>query len=92
MNDKGFCRGCKHKDSCQQAYEQLGNSKTPSIVPKVLVAFVLPLVFFAVTITTADSLLAKFGFSGNLKTAVSFVLATAAVFLYLLLRKLFKRR
>jgi hypothetical protein len=92
MNDKEFCSNCEQKDRCKEAYKKLGKSKSPSVLPKVILAFLIPIVIFIVTLAAGDNLLVKFGFSGNLKTAVSFILAIAAVFLYLLLIKLFERR
>lgn len=92
MNDNNFCSNCEHKDRCKDAYRKLGKSKSPSVLSKVILAFLIPILIFIVALAAGDNLLVKFGFSENLKTAASFILAILAVFLYLLLIKLFKRR
>jgi hypothetical protein len=44
------CRGCSQADGCQQAYRQLGETEGPSVARTAIVAFLLPLVVFIVTL------------------------------------------
>ena len=44
------CDGCSQADSCKEAYRQLGKTEGPSVVPTVLVAFLLPIAIFAISL------------------------------------------
>ena len=46
MTENKFCGNCNQKHNCGSIYHQLGNIKGPSVVVKVVVAFLLPLVVF----------------------------------------------
>lgn len=41
-----FCKECDQRHNCRKVYEQLGKTKGPSIVFKVILAFLVPLVVF----------------------------------------------
>jgi hypothetical protein len=93
MEKQNPCPNCSEKEhKCSRTYEKLGKSKTSSVTLMVMTAFVLPLIIFAVITAAADNILDKSGFSETAKTAGSFILAVAAVFIYLLLVKVFRQK
>ncbi|MBN2180926.1 MAG: hypothetical protein JW715_03355 [Sedimentisphaerales bacterium] len=54
MVQQEFCKDCYHKHDCQQVYRQLGHSTCPSVLRKVIVAFLLPLLVFIVSLVVLD--------------------------------------
>ena len=50
MTQPNQCDGCSQADGCKEAYRQLGCAEGPSVTLTVLVAFLLPLVLFIVSL------------------------------------------
>lgn len=50
MTQPNQCDGCSQADGCKEAYRQLGCTEGPSVTLTVLVAFLLPLVVFIVSL------------------------------------------
>ncbi len=48
MTQQEFCRDCDQENQCQEAYRRLGDTKSPSVALKAVVAFLLPLIVFIV--------------------------------------------
>ena len=89
MASQEFCNSCNQKHNCQEQYRQLGSCKGPSIVFKVMVAFILPVVVFTGALAIFDVILAKLISTEALHTAVGFILAlsvTVAMFVCCLMR------
>ena len=75
MIQEKICQECNQKHGCQEVYEQLGRAAGPSVVKKVVVAFLLPLVAFIGLLAGFERILAG-GIDGKgLRTGVSFLLA-----------------
>jgi len=55
----------------------LGNSKSPSVVIKVVFAFLLPLVVFIAALVVSEKVLARIINTAALRTVLSFLLALA---------------
>lgn len=90
-NDTHKCSGCKQKDHCGQVYETLGNSKGPNVAWKVIVAFVVPIVVFILSLAVSDRLFQN-RFEGKFLIAVTFLAAlTVTLVVIVLLRKLRRR-
>ena len=80
MIEQDFCQLCNQKDNCRQAYEKLGSSQGPSVVSKVIFAFLLPMLVFIVALAVFEKILAQ----TPLATAFGFIMAlivTAALML-----------
>ena len=45
-----LCQQCNQRQDCGQVYEQLGKIEGPSVVKKVVLAFLLPLVVFVASL------------------------------------------
>ena len=73
-------------------YQQLGQAKGPSVVGKVFLAFVLPLLVFIVALLAAEYLLEPLIAAGGTRMLAALVLAAAAVTIAVaLLRKLTRK-
>lgn len=46
MDEQKFCKQCSQNSDCQKIYQQLGHNQSPSVVLKVIAAFLLPLLVF----------------------------------------------
>jgi hypothetical protein len=61
MNQQVFCQDCHYKHDCRQIYRQLGHASCPSVVRKVIVAFLFPLVVFIISLAVFDEIFARAG-------------------------------
>ncbi len=92
MAEQEFCEDCKHKHDCQRIYEQLGDVAGPSVVIKVIVAFLLPLVVFIVSLAVFQEIFAKAIDSQRAQTTFSFLLALVVTFVCILIIRVLNRR
>jgi uncharacterized membrane protein len=95
MVEQNFCQDCNQKHDCQKVYQQLGDIKGPSVVIKVLVAFLLPLVVFIVSL----AVFARHQFfvknwcrTEELQTVLSFLMALLVTFVCVLIVRVVNRR
>lgn len=75
MYKQNFCESCNQEHNCQEAYRQLGRAKGPSVVFKVLAAFLVPMVVFIASLAAFEQILAQALDAKELRTALSFLLA-----------------
>lgn len=75
MVEQNFCQNCYQKHDCQKVYRQLGEIKGPPITFKIIVAFLLPLVVFIVSLAVFEAIFSKAINTGPLQTALSLLLA-----------------
>jgi hypothetical protein len=89
-----FCKGCIQQHDCKKMYEQLGKTEGPSVVWKVIAAFLLPILVFIAGLIFFDWLLAKKIESSWLRTLLDFFFSLIVTFIGILIIKLtckFKR-
>jgi len=77
---------------CIDIYQQLGQSEVPSVVGKVLLAFVLPLLVFVGSLVLAEYLLSDFMAEGGGKTFISFLAALVVTVICVQLIRIFTRK
>ena len=87
MTQQKFCQDCNQQHDCQKVYRQLGGIKGPSVVSKVVVAFLLPLVVFIVALAAFEGILARAIDNREAQTAISFLLALSVTFFCILITK-----
>ncbi len=87
MVEQKFCQGCSQKHDCQDIYQKLANLKGPSVVLKVVVAFLLPILVFIASLAAFERMLAEAVNSEELLTALSFLLALSVTFGLMLIIK-----
>jgi len=105
MDQQEFCQDCSHKHDCRHIYRQLGHSSCPSVALKVVVAFLLPLVVFIVSLAVFTEIFAAADghnlFSSpdgvppnmqELKTVVCFLMALFTAFACVCIMKLINTR
>jgi len=76
MAQPNQCDGCSQADRCQEAYRQLGCTEGPSVTRPVLIAFLLPIVAFIVSLAAWSWLLEGAG-AGPYRTPAALILALA---------------
>jgi uncharacterized membrane protein len=85
------CQDCIQKHDCQSIYEQLGESPGPSVVLKAILAFLLPLVVFIVSLAVFERVLAGAINTGRIQTVISFLLALLATFVCVLITRVINK-
>jgi hypothetical protein len=92
MEQQENCQGCYQKDQCQEVYRQLGNAEGPSVVCKVVVAFLVPIVVFISILAVFEGTLACVISSKEVQTICGFLSAVVATYACILITKVIKRR
>ncbi len=92
MDEKKFCDNCMQKHDCQSVYRQLGDVEGPSVVIKVIVAFLLPLVVFIVSLAIFERILGGAISTDQLQTALSLLAALLITFICILTVRMINRR
>ena len=86
MKKENFCHNCIQEHQCQEAWRLLGGADSPGLTGKVVLAFLVPLTTFIVALAVCRLFLKNLG-GKQLQTIITFLLALAAVFIYLLIIK-----
>ncbi|MEN6384293.1 MAG: SoxR reducing system RseC family protein [Phycisphaerales bacterium] len=87
--DQQQCQSCGMRNSCKEAYKKLGESEAPNVLTKVILAFLLPLILFILSIVMGERLLIEKLKSEKSANLAAFAAAVIMVFLYLLVIKIF---
>lgn len=75
MAEEKFCQGCHQKHRCQEVYEHLSKMGGPSVVFKVILAFLLPILVFIGSLAAFEEILARVIHSKELQTVIGLLLA-----------------
>jgi len=92
MTQQKFCQDCDQNHDCQKVYQQLGNIKDSSVVFKVIVAFLLPLVVFIVSLAVFQEIFAEAINTEELRTVLSFLIAMLITFVCILIIQAINRQ
>ena len=92
MVQEKFCEGCDQSNKCKEIYGKLGNVKGPSIALKVIVAFLLPLVVFIVSLAVFERFFTGSIDTEGLRTAVGFLAALAVTLVFIFIVKVISNR
>ena len=92
MIQQRFCQQCSQRHNCQDVYKRFGNSKGPSIVSKVVAAFLLPLLVFIISLAAFERILAETVSAEWLRTALAFLSAASVTFVLILVVKVMTGR
>ena len=92
MTEQKVCQDCNQKHDCQRIYEQLGGIEGPSVVIKVIVAFLLPLVVFIVSLAAFQEIFGNTISSQRLQTVLSLLPALLVTFICILIVRVINRR
>ena len=92
MFQQKFCQECNQNRNCKEIYQQLGKAGSPSVVFKVVVAFLLPMVVFIAVLAAFEAILANTIDSKEVQTALSFLLALSMTFAVVLVIKAINKK
>ena len=92
MTQQKLCQQCNQRQDCGQVYEQMGKSEGPSVVKKVILAFLLPLVVFTVSLAVFERMFSGVIIAGQVQSALSFAAALSLTFVCMLLTKAIYRQ
>lgn len=92
MAQQKFCRDCNQKDNCQEVFQQLGNAQGQSVVFEVIIAFLLPLVVFIVSLAAYERIFAYTINIKQLQTALGFLMALLTTFACILIIRVINRQ
>ena len=91
MASQRICQNCIQKHDCQRVYEQLGNASCSSIVLKAIIAFLLPLIVFIVSLAVSERVLARAIKIEEVQIVLSFLLALLATFVCVLITRVINK-
>jgi len=92
MASHRFCQDCIQKHNCRSIYEQLGNDSGASVTLKVILAFLLPLIVFIVSLAVFGSMLAGAISPEGLQITLSFLLSLLATFVCVFIIRVFNKQ
>jgi uncharacterized oligopeptide transporter (OPT) family protein len=91
-----LCENCGYRHGrgrcCIDIYQQLGRAKGPSVVGKVFLAFVLPLLVFIASLVLAGYVLSIFLAESGIGTLLAFLIAVALTIVFVQLIRIFTRK
>lgn len=87
MVSQRFCQDCIQKHDCRSVYEKMGNASGPSVVHKAILAFLLPLIVFIVSLTVSERVLTSAINAEQVQMALSLLLALLATFICILITR-----
>jgi len=91
MASKRFCQDCIQTHDCKRIYEQLGDSPGPSVALKAILAFLLPLMVFIVSLAVFERVLDGAITTEQMQTVLSFMLALLATFICVLITRVINK-
>lgn len=92
MEEQELCHICKQKNDCRNVYRAMGHTDGPPVTVRVVLAFLLPLLVFIVSLGASERMLAKAIHRENILTAVSFLLALSVTFACIVLTGKIRRK
>jgi len=92
MESQRLCQDCIQKHDCKRIYEQLGDSPGESVTLKVILAFLLPLIVFIVSLAVFGRVLARAINNEGLQIALSFLLALLMTFVCVFIIKVLNKQ
>lgn len=92
MVSQRFCQDCIQKHDCQRIYEQLGNATCPSVALKAVLAFLLPVMVFIVSLAVFEKMLLGAINTEQMQTVVSFLLALLVTFVCVLITRVINKQ
>lgn len=92
MSDNDICGRCPQQDKCRDVYDRMGQFAGPSLFFKVILAFLLPLVIFVVSLAVFERCLADVIEIKSFQTLASFAGAGGLVFIYTIFVSLLTRQ
>ena len=87
MGEKDFCQSCSQKNDCISVYLKVGDAQGPSVVLRVVAAFLLPLLTFIISLAVFEQILVRILDLKLLGTVLGFAASIATSLLVILVIK-----
>lgn len=87
MVEQKSCQGCNQRHDCQGIYQKLADSKGHPVVFKVVVAFLLPILVFIVTLAIFERILSGFHIPADLRVVFSAAVSLLVTVVFVLIVK-----
>lgn len=91
MDEQDFCSSCKQRKSCEEIYRRLGRAEGPSVIPRVVVAFLLPILVFTASLAAFEHILGTVLETKGQQTAVGSLLALLLTIGCILITQMIRR-
>jgi hypothetical protein len=92
MGDEQFCERCSRRRDCREIYGKLGNVEGPSLTLTVLLAFLMPVLVFIVSLWVLEKGLRGITERAALRTAASLSGAVIVTLAWILMVRVIGRR
>lgn len=92
MTEQQNCQDCSQKDKCREIYPKPANFQGRPMVVSVIIAFVLPIVIFIISLATFERVFAQIISSKQSRTAIGFLVAISITLFVILLAKVINRQ
>jgi len=96
MTGVKICDKCEYQhgreNCCTDIYQQIGQTKGPTVTGKIFLAFVLPLLAFIASLMTAEYLLSAIMSEGGIRTFIALSSAIAATAAFVQLVRIFNKK
>lgn len=92
MGRQELCQQCSQRQDCGKVYEQLGKSERTSVVNEVVLAFLLPLGVFIISLAVLERVFSGITRTGQLQSVLSFGSALLLTLICIGLTKVVKGR
>jgi len=92
MDEQKFCKDCNERKDCQKVYQQLGGAEGPSVLAKVIIAFLLPLLVFIGCLAIFGQIFSKTINIKELQTPLSLLAALSVTLAIILIIRIINRQ
>ncbi|UCF43242.1 MAG: hypothetical protein JSV99_11830 [Planctomycetota bacterium] len=92
MSQQKPCKDCYQKHDCREIYHHLGNAKGPSVAPKAVIAFLLPLTVFTGTLAAFETFSDLTKKADHIHIVLALLLATSAALAVVIITKAVHRK
>ncbi len=92
MGDEQFCERCSQRHDCREIYGKLGNAEGPSLTLRVILAFLVPVLVFIVSLWGFERGLGWVTERAALRTAASLSGAVVVTLAWILTARAIDRR
>jgi uncharacterized membrane protein YoaK (UPF0700 family) len=92
MSQQKSCNDCYQKHNCQEIYQHLGNAKGPSVASKAVIAFLLPLTVFIVTLAAFETFSDLTKKADHTHVLLALVSATSAALAVVIITKVVRKK
>jgi len=87
MDKQKTCKGCSYEHNCQNVYKRMADFQGSSIIFKVCLAFLLPVLVFIISLAVFERTLTKMINTVWLQITLGFLFALSVTFVVMLIIK-----